>query len=188
MCNNYQHFGCVFFCDISSLFPLHPYPVKAIGDQWRLKVTNHPSCPILCPPICLPYPLPSQTFLTLTQAVASRGSGVSFIFAPVEVLQGSEATEGNYSSALIGIIILAGWQRWITRANQALVLWGVNRVETSLGWWSGFLFFLVALFQNKQGDMKRKRNKRMKNKSYMLHRKNVLELYWLVQLYQDCIF
>lgn len=103
-------FGRVFVCDISSLSSpcTRSFPVKAIGDQWRLKVTNHPSSPLLCPPVRLPHPLPSQTVLTLTQAVASRGSGVSFIFAPVEGLQGSEATEGNYSSALIGIIILAG--------------------------------------------------------------------------------
>lgn len=64
---------CVYVCDISSS-SLHSFLVKAIGDQWRLKVTNHPSSPTLPsnPPQptstypLLLHPLPSPLVLTVS--------------------------------------------------------------------------------------------------------------------------
>ncbi len=104
-------FVCLCVCFSSS--SLHSFLVKAIGDQWRLKVTNHPSSPTL--PSNPPPPSPSSSLTTCPHAHAQAGAswgprshsywGPQFL---LRVCRGSEAAEGNYSSALIGIIILVG--------------------------------------------------------------------------------
>lgn len=103
MCNNYQNlcvcalvYVCV--CDSSSS-PLHSWFSKAIGDQWRLKVTNHPSSPTL--PSNPPPPPPLPPLPTCAHAHPGKGlqgPGVSFIFgttAPVEGLQGIRGSIGQ---------------------------------------------------------------------------------------------
>lgn len=118
----------VYVCvwDISSS-PLHSFLVKAIGDQWRLKVTNHPSSPHSAPPQPTSSSSASPPHPTCPHAGPGKGlqgPGSHSYLGPwllLKVCRGSEAVEGNYSSALIGIIILAGWQRWITRQDPATV-------------------------------------------------------------------
>lgn len=92
--------GGVLLCLISSLSSL----VKAIGDQWRLKVTN----PLHILPLLPWSPL-------LTHLIHIRGPWllgcaclrVCRAVAPRKGLWGSEGVEGNYSSRLIGVMILA---------------------------------------------------------------------------------
>lgn len=88
---------CVCVCVISSSL-LHSFFVKAIGDQWRLKVTNHPSS---SPHSTLQLATSSCSLPHLSLYWPRRqppGAPVSFIFgamAPADGLQGIRGSGGQ---------------------------------------------------------------------------------------------
>lgn len=94
--------ACV--CGILLSVSLHVFLVKAIGDQWRLKVTNHPSSSHTALHVTHPHnpsiSSPSLHHLSL-YSVTKRGPlevRVSFIFgakAPDEGLQGIGSRGGQ---------------------------------------------------------------------------------------------
>lgn len=98
-------------CDIASS-SLHFFLVKAIGDQWRLKVTNHPSSSTLHP-----HPFPSPPVLTLTPRRGPLGAQVSFVFGamvPVEGLQGIRGSGGQ-------LLLCFNWHyhfSWLTEMDH----------------------------------------------------------------------
>lgn len=114
----------VYVFDITSSFF---FPGQ--GHQWSVEVKSYKSS-------ILPLPCPTPTYPSITftpphhlsshshpDKVLSRPRSHSYL-GPLllsRVCGGSEAAEGNYSSALIGIIILVGWQRWITQQDPATV-------------------------------------------------------------------
>ena len=145
MCNNDQHLHrYVFVC----LF-LFPTLLPCQGHRWSVEVKSYKS-PLL-PHSALPlhpFPLP-----LLPPHLSSRSRRRGTLGAPgshsylgprllLMVCRGSEAAEGNYSSDLIGIIILAGWQRWITQQDPATVGAGAEggrrgrRGRRWLAWWA----------------------------------------------------
>lgn len=98
--------SCLCTCVISLPASLHFFLVKAIGDQWRLKVTNHPSSSHTHTALRATLPhnpsisSPSPHHLSL-HSVTKRGplgAQVSFVFgakAPEEGLQGIRGRGGQ---------------------------------------------------------------------------------------------
>ncbi len=106
---------CVCVCDISSS-SLHSFLVKAIGDQWRLKVTNHRSSPTLPYNSPKPHfrPLPSPPVLTLSPRRQPLGARVSFVFGamvPVEGLQGIRGSGGQ-------LLLCFNWHYHFSRLTE----------------------------------------------------------------------
>lgn len=117
--------ACVFVCLSMCVrdIPLTPFLFQ--GHWWSVEVKSYKSPH---PPPSLhstPPPPPSLVFSTCPHAHPERASWGLRSHSYLEpglllrVCSGWEAVEGNYSSALIGIIILAGWQRWITQQDAA---------------------------------------------------------------------
>lgn len=120
--------------------PLPSHPCQ--GRLWSVEVKSckSPHCPqlrsltqLLHPFFSLPSRLPRQRLL---QALRLQS------YKKLQVLRGIREGKGNYSSVLIGIIILTGWQRWITRQDcYNTVSTGEGGVRWVWGgiWWTQYI-------------------------------------------------
>lgn len=123
---------CVCLCVcVISLSP--PFFSKAIGDQWRLKVTNHPT-----PPFSSLHPTSSSFSSLLHLSSCSPRKGllgpeVSFIFgtrAPVEGLQRMRGSGGQ-------LLLCFNWHYHFSRLTEMDHPAGRSEArERVLAWWT----------------------------------------------------